>query len=91
MRYIAFVATLVAYMTIHMMRMSLSFVQPDLIKYFGIEKSEIGLAMSSTYIIMGISYLIRSIVPLKKLQTTYLVTVGLTALSYSLTALAKNL
>lgn len=88
MRYAVFMATLVAYMTIHMMRMSVSFVQADLIKHFRIQKSEMGLAMSFIYIIMGISYLIRAIIPLKKLQLTYLITVGVTALSYSFTAIA---
>lgn len=91
MRYRVFASTLVAYMTIHMMRMSLSFVQADLIDFFDVKKSIIGLAMASVYIIMGISYFIRTIIPLKKLQFTYLVTVGITALSYSLTAIVASL
>ena len=91
MKCLIFICTFVAYMTIHTMRMSVSFVQADIITFFAIKKSEMGLAMSAIYIILGISYLIRTFVPLKNLQFTYLLTVGLTVLSFVMVPLAASL
>lgn len=50
-----------------------------------------GLAMASIYIIMGLSYFMRALIPINNLQKTYLITVLLCAGSYAILPTAVSL
>ena len=90
MKQLAFLTTFLAYTTIHCMRMSLSSLQHHIIAYFGISNSSMGLAIAAVYIILGLSYLLRTFVPLRLPQRTYLITTCLAAVSYSILPIAVS-
>lgn len=86
-KYVVFVTTLLGYSTLHIMRMTLPFVQLDLMQFFFINKLEIGIANACLYIIIGLSYLWRALKPVKAPQFTYFWSMNLTSLFYLLTPL----
>jgi sugar phosphate permease len=65
MKYPTYFVTLLAYTTVHMMRMSLTFAQLKLMQFFGINNFEIGIANACLYIVLGISYFWRALYPIK--------------------------
>ena len=60
-KYIIFVVTLLGYSVVHIMRMTIPFVQLDIINFFGIHNFEMGIANACLYIIIGLSYLWRAL------------------------------
>ena len=49
-----------------------------------------GLAVAAVYIILGLSYLIRSFIPIHNCQLTYLITISLACLAYASLPLAVS-
>lgn len=82
MKYLTYIVTLLAYTTVHIMRMSLPFVQLKLMEFFNIDKFHIGIANACLYIVIGLSYLWRAFSPIKDRQFTYFWSMNLSNLSY---------
>ena len=57
MRLRTFLVTFAAYMTVHIMRMSLPFVQLHLLQFYGIGNAFMGTVSASAYIMIGLGYL----------------------------------
>ena len=49
--------TLFAYMTVHVLRMTPSFTQSDMEKFYGINNTFMGIVSSLMYIALGLGYL----------------------------------
>jgi sugar phosphate permease len=82
MKYITYFVTLFAYASIHMMRMSIPFVQLKLMDFFKIDKFQMGLANALLYIVIGISYFWRALYPIQERQSTYLWSMSICNLSF---------
>lgn len=84
MKYATYCVTMIACMTVHIMRMGLPFVQLQLMHFFGIRKFDVGIANAGLYIVIAISYLWRALYGVKNPQFTYLWSMTLSGLSFML-------
>jgi len=82
MKYATYCVTMIACMTVHIMRMGLPFVQLQLMYFFGIRKFDVGIANAGLYIIIAISYLWRTLYGVRNPQFTYLWSMIISGLSF---------
>ena len=83
-KYLILFVTMMAYFSIHSMRMVLPQVDKYLIQYFYLDHYTLGIAHSCIYTIMGLGYLIQAIYPQKNIQLTYMIYVGIVAIALSM-------
>jgi sugar phosphate permease len=84
MKYTTFIVTMLAGMSVHIMRMGLPFVQLQLMRFFGIHKFDVGIANAGLYIIIGISYLWRAFYGVKNPQFTFLWSMTLSSIFFAM-------
>lgn len=83
-KYLVLVITMLAYMSVHMIRTVVPFTNIYITQYFGLDNRTLGFANSCSYTILGIGYFLQSIYPAKNLKLSFLVFVTIVALSLSL-------
>lgn len=83
-KYVVFVITMLAYMSVHMIRMVIPFTDIYISAYFGLDNRTLGFANSCSYTILGVGYFLQSIFPIKNLKLSYLIYVSIVAISLSL-------
>jgi sugar phosphate permease len=86
-KYLVFISTLLGYSVVHIQRMTLPFVQLNLMNFFNIHKLQMGIANATLYIILGLSYLWIALRPIKNPQFTYLWTMTISSLFFLVTPL----
>ena len=82
MKSITFCVTMLACMTVHVMRVGLPFVQLHLMHFYQITKFDVGIANAGLYIVIAISYLWRTFNAVNNPQLTYLWSITLAGLFY---------
>ena len=84
MRLQTFFITYFAYVTIHMIKMSIPFTQLDILKFYGIKESVMGWLNGALYLMSGFSYCWAVFRPLENLPKGYFYLVGFSAVVFML-------
>ena len=84
MRLRTFLVTFAAYMTVHIMRMSLPFVQLHLLQFYGIGNAFMGTVSASAYIMIGLGYLFLVFHPIQQVLPRYLLNMSIAGLAHIL-------